>query len=141
MLVRYTLTYTPTLKTVFETFGIVNTIKENSQFYFLTSQRVKTTLCGQATTRKENSYMYDQTQKQFLKISDRLQNYTKNLKFTTSSKKTTKIDFSTSKRLKGNICAREEHSHINEHTQKQFFKISRSLNKTNENSQKYFSTS
>ena len=71
VLVRYTLTYTPTLKTVFETFVIVNTIKENSQFYFLTLQRVKTTLCGQATTCKENSYKYDQTQKQFLKISDR----------------------------------------------------------------------
>ena len=70
--------------------GIANTTKENSQLYFLTSKRVKTTLCGQATTRKENSYMYDQTQKQFLKIFNRLQNYTKNRKFTTSPKKTTK---------------------------------------------------
>ena len=73
--------------------------------------------------------MYDQTQIQFLKFSNRYQNYTQNLKFTTSHKKTTKSDFSTSQRLKANLCARKEHSDVYEHTQKQFLKISRPLMK------------
>ena len=47
---------------------IANTTNEISQFYFLTSQRVKTKPFGQATTRKENSYMYDHTQTQFFQF-------------------------------------------------------------------------
>ena len=81
------------------------------------SLRVKTKLCGQATIGNENSYMYHQVQKLFLKFSNRLQKYTKNLMFSTSHKKTTKSDFSMSQRLQAKFFARKEHSDVYDQSQ------------------------
>ena len=48
---------------------------ENSEFYEHTNcERLKQHLCGQATTRLEQSYVYDDTQKSIFEFNDRYQN-------------------------------------------------------------------
>ena len=76
---------------------------------------MKTNLC----THKENSYVYNQTQKQFfqLKIFATVTHQTKIQKLYDNLQKVNK-DFSTAQPLK-KLCACKEHSYLYNHIQKQ----------------------
>ena len=101
--------------------------KTTKNVFSKVTSKKKKNLCGQATARKENSYMYDHSKKLVFKVLRPSTKLTKISILQTSCKKNTKSDCSTSQRLKTNLCTLKEHSCVYEHTQEQFLKISQPL--------------